>query len=425
MIISFSIENFGSIKSKQTVSFEADKSTHLEDAYLYHAPNGLRLLKLILIYGANASGKTTVLNAIEFLRDLVLDPAEKKTDELKFNPFLFDNKSPKQDSKISIDFLQNEVKYSYEVEFSSKAVVNEKLLFFNPNKAIVFKRTTDTKKQFSKITFGSKIKVEKNFKNVLEANTLWNNTVFGGYLKTNIEQIELKEVTDWFDKYLHPIVTPKTSLHNFVGKKVDNSEVKEEELVKIIKKADFNISGIKISEEEGMPDDVEKFFKALNYPDEQIEKMKKNPPKKIEFQHTVDGSQYFLPIELESEGTKRYFEFSGLLALLIRNSIAVPIDELESSLHPELYIHFILSFLMNSNKSQIIATTHNRELLDNKDIFRNDAIWFTNKTEHCSTEIYSLADFDTTVIRDTTNIYNAYKSGKLKATPNLSDYYID
>ena len=108
-----------------------------------------------------------------------------------------------------------------------------------------------------------------------------------------------------------------------------------------------------------------------------------------------------------------------------KNSTAFPIDELESSLHPDLYLHFLLSFLLNSQNSQIIATTHNREILDNKDIFRNDAIWFTDKQESCSTELYSLADFDSSVVRNTTNILNAYKSGKLSATPNLGDNFID
>ena len=81
--------------------------------------------------------------------------------------------------------------------------------------------------------------------------------------------------------------------------------------------------------------------------------------------------------------------------------------------------------MVNSKKSQIIATTHNREILNNKDIFRNDAIWFTDKTETCSTELYSLSDFDSSIIRDTSNVYNAYKIGKLGGVPNLGDYYID
>ena len=113
-----------------------------------------------------------------------------------------------------------------------------------------------------------------------------------------------------------------------------------------------------------------------------------------------------------------------MLALLIQNSTAFLIDELEA-LHPDLYLHFLISFLLNSENSQIIATTHNREILDNRDVFRNDVIWFTDKQENCSTELYSLADFDSSVVRNTTNVLNAYKSGKLSATPNLGDTFID
>ena len=120
MIVNFSVQNFGSIKDKQTLSFEADKSTHLEDHYIISANGGIRLLKLALIYGANASGKTTILKAIEFLRDLVLEPAEKKTESLDFSPFLFDNEKPNQNSIISIDFIQNDIRYYYEIEFNTK-----------------------------------------------------------------------------------------------------------------------------------------------------------------------------------------------------------------------------------------------------------------------------------------------------------------
>jgi len=103
----------------------------------------------------------------------------------------------------------------------------------------------------------------------------------------------------------------------------------------------------------------------------------------------------------------------------------LPVDELESSLHPDLYEHFILTFLMNAKQSQIIATTHYREILNNKDVFRNDAVWFTDKDKSCSTELYSLADFNSSVIRDSTNVLNAYKSGKLGATPNPDDTYVE
>ena len=429
MIINFSVQNFGSIKDKQTLTFEADKSEHLENSYVINI-NGLRLLKIILIYGANASGKTTILKALEFLRDIVLEPETKKTDELDFQPFLFDSETPEQNSIMSIEFLANDTKYYYEVEFFKKAIVNEVLNFYNPNKANVFKRNTDINNQFAEIKFGSKIKIDKTIEKNLEANTLWNNTVLGGFLKTNVDIKELKVVVEWFKNYLRPLIYTRTQLEGFVTSKIEKSELSKLDVINVLKKADFHITDIVIQEEEKeIPDGLIHFLKGQlkDSPDEikKLEEKGKVTSVNIEFEHTVNQTKYTLPIEMESQGTRRFYGFAGLLALLIKNSTAFPIDELESSLHPDLYIHFILSFLLNTDKSQLIATTHNREILDNKDVFRNDAIWFTDKNENCSTELYSLADFDSSIVRNTTNILNAYKSGKLKATPNLGDNFID
>ena len=429
MIVNFNVQNFGSIKDKQTLSFEADKSTHLEDHYVITA-GGIRLLKLALIYGANASGKTTILNAIEFLRNLVLIPAEKKTDNLEFSPFLFDPQTPKQNTIISIEFIQNELRYFYEIEFNKNAITREELNFFNPNKANVFKRTTDIVKQYTEITFGSKIKKDKTIEKNLEANTLWNNTVLGGFLKTNVDIKELKEAVDWFKNYLRPLILTKTQLEVFVTSKIDKGEISKLDVINILKKADFQISDLIIQEEEKeIPEGLIDFLKRQlkNSPNEvkKLEEKEKLTTVNIEFEHTVNDVVYLLPIEMESQGTRRFYGFAGLLSLLVKNSVAFPIDELEASLHPELFIHFLVSFLLNAKNSQIIATTHNREILTNKDIFRNDAIWFTDKSETSATELYSLSDFNSSVVRDTSNIFNAYKMGKLGGTPNLGDHYID
>src|SRR5690606_35947686 len=205
MIVNFSVQNYGSVNERQTLSFEADRSKHLEDAYIMHVGEQ-RILKLALIYGANASGKTTILNALNFLRNIVLKPEDKRTAELSFNPFLFDPETPKQNSVISIEFFQNEVKYFYEVVFYKKAIVSEELYFYKPNKANLYKRKTNLSSQFTEITFGSKVSKDRAFEKSLEANTLWNNTVLGGYLKTNIDFKELQEVVDWFENYLNPLV---------------------------------------------------------------------------------------------------------------------------------------------------------------------------------------------------------------------------
>ncbi len=429
MIINFSVQNFGSIKEKQTLSFEADKSTHLEDHYIIHALGGLRLLKLALIYGANGSGKSTVLKALNFLAFLINQPVEKKSDSLDFQPFLFDPQTPHENTILAIEFIQNGVKYSYEVVFKKAAIVSEQLHFYNPNKAVVYKRTTNIEKQLTTIDFGFKIKIDKTVEKVLEANTLWNNTVLGGFLKTNMEVKELQEVNNWFRLYLWPLIYPKYDLNFWVLTLIEGGFISKQDVVNVLRKSDFNITGFTFKNDDKF--DVKDFFgvarksKESDEIDKSIRSLDNFSKYNLEVEHTVNGKIYNLPFIDESEGTKRFYGFAGLLCFLIREKVVFPIDELEASLHPELYIHFLLSFLMNAKQSQLIATTHNREILDNKDLFRNDAIWFTDKSESCATELYSLADFDTSAIRDTTNVLNAYKSGKLKGTPNLGDYYID
>ena len=401
MIVNFSIQNFGSIKDKQTLSFEADTSEHLEDTYVVHTA-GKRLLKLALIYGANASGKTTVLKALDFLRDLVVNPKEKKTDILDFSPYLFDANTPEQPTELTIEFVYEGGCYHYEVAFMRQAVILEALYRDAPEKTLVYKRSTDIEEQLTKISFGDKITLEKSAQQVLELNTLWNNTVLGGFLKTNINFEELRRVTDWFWNGLKPMVAPRTLLGRYVTDKIDEKKIAKEEVLEILKKADFNISDIIIERRK----DSTKGIDRIN----------------LFSEHMVNNISYKLPMEKESEGTKRFYCFAGLLALLIKSSTIFPIDELESSLHPDLYTHFLLSLLQNAKQSQVIATTHNRELLGDRDIFRDDVIWFTDKGKDCATELYSLADFDTATIK---NILNAYKIGKFSGVPRLSDTFID
>lgn len=420
MIVNFSIQNFGSIKDKQTLSFEADASNHLENTYVVHTA-GKRLLKLALIYGANASGKTTILKALDFLRDLVVNPKEKKIDILHFDPFLFDAQTPLQPTELSIEFVHEEVCYQYEIAFTSQAVISEALYIDTFQKVLVYNRTTDIEEQFTKISFGDKITIDKNALQVLELNTLWNNTVLGGFLKTNINLEEFRRVADWFQNYLKPIIAPQTQLDSYVTSKIDEKKIIKEEVVNILKKADFNISDIVIERKKEPISD--EYISLLR---ERIREIA-NHISGIEhvnlfLEHTINNISYNLPINAESEGTKRFYGFAGLLALLIKTPTIFPIDELESSLHPDLYTHFLLSFLQNAQQSQLIATTHNRELLGDSDIFREDVIWFTDKGEDCATQLYSLADFDTSTIK---NILSAYKIGKFSGVPRLSDTFID
>jgi AAA15 family ATPase/GTPase len=305
------------------------------------------------------------------------------------------------------------------------------LYFYKPNKAIVYSRTTDLSKQFTTIKFGGKITITKEQKSSLEANTLWNNTVLGGFLKTNIDSLELQNAANWFKTTLYPIIKPNTDLFGFISGKIEEGEIIKNNIVELLKKADFNINDIiiRLAKIDFTSDLVEVFSKKLPVSGKKLSEMVEDrimlDGKEVVFQHGFENANFSLPYSAESAGTQRYYQFCGLLDLMIRNEVVLPIDELESSLHPDLLKYFLLTFLVNSKKSQLIATTHYRELLMERDIFRNDVIWFTEQKKDGSTDLYSLTDFDSSVIRNTSSIYNAYKIGKLGARPNLNDYYID
>ncbi|GEN75961.1 AAA family ATPase [Chryseobacterium hagamense] len=427
MIINFSVENFGSIKEKQTLSFLANKSDHLEDYYIIEPIKGLRLNKLALIYGANASGKTTILKALDFLREICTNPFSKKTETFNFEPFLFDEDTPNQNTRFELEFIKSGIRYLYDVELNKNSIINENLYNFNPNKALVFGRITDEKKELTRIRFGGKISKRKTLNDNLEIFTLWNNTVLGGFQKANLDNFELKQVSEWFKTLLNlPADSKKTE--DLVTRLLEKQNIKKSFILDILKKADLNIVDLDLNiESEDLDDDTISFF-AKKYGNDVVEELKdKATVREVILTHNVNGKKYSLSVNNESKGTQRYLGYSSLLSMLIEfNGFIMPIDELESSLHPDLFHHFLLTYLVNGKKeSQLIATTHNREILNNRDLFRDDAIWFTDKNGDSATELYSLADFDSSVVRDTSNVFNAYKSGKLGGVPNLGDYYID
>lgn len=432
MIISFSIKNFRSVKDKVTLSFEPESSKDLENYYITEPIPGLRLLKLGLIYGPNGSGKTTILKGLDFLRSLVLDSSSQKQELLEFSPFLFDEQSPTEESAFELTFIHEKVKYYYELSFTKEAIVYERLDSYAPKKSLVYERTTDKEKQLSIIKFGAKAKIKKTHEASLEANTLWNNTVLAGFLKTNIDFEQLRNVTDWFFTVLQELITPKTDLSITIAKGLESNNINKNHIIQFLKKADFKISDIAL--EKNQIDSNGNRIILMNVlmhglDSTKIKKVLEADEINVHFQHSIlNGNKVFkysLPYKEESEGTQRYFQLSGLLVQMLSKQRVMIIDELESSLHPDLLKHFLLLFLVNIKDAQLIATTHYRELLMERDILRNDVLWFTEKKEDGSMELYSLSDFDSSVVRDTTSVFNAYKSGKLGAVPQLSDYYLN
>jgi AAA15 family ATPase/GTPase len=433
MIIEFSVSNFGSIREKQTLSFEATKDNTLEEYYTFEPIPKLRLLKLAMIFGPNASGKSTVLKALEFLRDLVKNPAQNNSDRISFEPFMLDSYSDNQPSTIELSFIQDSIKYIYYVQFNQECILLESL-HYSPKgrKAVFYTRNTNVENQTVDIEYGSEVEGDTKNRLKLETATLWNNTVLGTFSKANIDFQELKMVWNWFDTYLMSMISPKTNLMRWTTEKIDSSESIKTVVTNLLKYADVQINNIDISKEEVELDENQikalldsplgETFKNKGLLDKKLKQVK------IEFSHIGKDSNnenvsVLFPQHFESEGTKRYYGLGGILATLIGEPKAVAIDEFESSLHPDLAQNYILRFLVKSQKSQLLVTTHNIDFLGEQDVIRRDAVWFTQKNENGATELYSAADFDTSVIRKSSSLLNVYETGKLGAKPNLGSIF--
>lgn len=445
MIHYLKIKNFGPIKDEVEMNFEV--SEPVDDAYEVEMPDGRRLLKLAYIYGANASGKTTILKAFEFLRKLLLKPITDKAIELDFEPFLFRGKPYAQASHFELSFYAENTRYVYELSFTKQAILTEKIVFYQTAKPTeLFSRSTDMDKRLAKIQFGSKAKVPVREKDLLESNTLHNNTVIGAYAKTNVDIPELETLNRWFNVFLLGMITSAHNLTDVTVSLIDQNPLINKWINTFLNKADYQISAVDVSDSDNLisipMEDIfqnefgSRFLSQGSYAKQTTIKPQTgvSMPKffgggsvqrKIDFVHTVSGDKsYPLSILSESSGTKRYFGLGGPLYELTHASRLLCIDELETSLHPDLMQHFLQVFLLNAKGSQLLVTTHNVSLMENQDFIRRDALWFSEKNADGSITLYSAADFDSATLRKDASIINAYKAGKLGAKPNLGSPYL-
>lgn len=438
MIVEFRVTNFGSIRDTQTLSMLAEEDDALEEYYVVKVA-GLRLLKMALLYGPNASGKTMVLKALECLRNLAIMPKTQKSEQLEIHSFYFDPKTRQAPTIFKLVFIQNDIRYNYEVEVNRDCVLRERMVYYPHGRpAEIFSRKTDIEQQTATIRIGSKSGLGAKGKTIIEGNTLWNNTVIGAFEKLNVKWPDMFEIQRWFKDILRMMITPEMNVIANANKVMKESSEYKSLMVTFLEKADVQISDVNIIEEEEtlgngvltlIPKDKKNPERDDAYKGTFPARNVKIKREQLFFTHEVSDAQrgtvqYELPADYESSGTLQYYGLAAVLALLIKTKKINLIDEIESALHPDLLKHFLLMFLANAQHSQLILTTHNVHLLDEKDILRKDAIWFTQKRGDGSTELYSLADFDSSVLRKNASILNAYRLGKLGATPNTGSIFI-
>lgn len=415
MIVSFSVQNFRSIRDKVTLDFRATSDKHQEEFFVVDIPKPkMRILKVAMIYGANASGKTSVLMALDFLRSLVLMPIQDKNIRLKIPSFALDKEKT---SEYEIEFYYLDVLYEYKITFDSYKIHFESLYYYPKGKsAEVFVRRLSENGEY---TYSwSENLFKKKIKELLEL-TIQNQTILAKIASIE-DNSPLQLAHDWFRFKLQPILLPSMSLLQYTNQQLINQNSSQEAIksfiIKFLKKADFWISDIKIDEDVVKIEDVPIHIIQNINQDAHGRTVPKIVKYDFGFLHNLAEGSFTLDMSEESLGTQRFYGFGAILMSLINSGVTMSIDEIESSLHNELLFHFIAMFLKNSKQGQLIFTSHNTALLNEKEIIRRDCIWITDRKIDGSTELTPVSDYP---VRKEHAIDSLFKKGLIGGIPNL------
>ncbi|RTJ99853.1 ATP-binding protein [Campylobacter jejuni] len=419
MLIEFRVENFLSIQDEQVLSMVASS----DNTFLTSHTNNdkkLKLLKSSVLYGANASGKSNIIKALAIMKKIAISSANgQRGDKLPIIPFLLGNEDNKP-TKFEIIFIQNDTKYQYGFILNSEKILEEWLLIFGESNRAQkwFERIYNEKEEKYNYSFGAKFIGSKQ---LWAENTRDNALFLSVAIQLNNEQ--LKPVFDFFLKYIR--VTCTDSWNDGQEVTIDILLQDKQKIISYLKRADLDIEDIVVEETELnktnlMQENIPQEIKQMMQTDlEKGARLKKTDIKTI---HTNQQGKQILfdMLELESQGTQKFFKLIGPWVEALEQGCTIVVDELNTHLHP-LMTKFLVNLFhnedLNKSNAQLIFTTHDTSIL-NQDIFRRDQIWFCEK-QNKATKLYPLSDFK--VRKDKTNLENDYLLGRFGALPYFKE----
>ena len=416
MLLDFRFKNFQSFGNDCyfTMLTEAADKMHI-DRLIKNGNNQISQTRII--YGANASGKTSFMNAMAFVVNFARNSNFLLEGmPIRVNPFKFRSDAFDAPSEFYLSFIAGSIKYVYEFTCTQKEVLEERLdAYYTPRKTNIFHRTGPSEYKFNSHIKQLKEISEKNLPNKLFLMTA---------ASWNYDKVKL--AADFICNKIIPIEPQGLSLSLFANI-VKNGELDEykEFCLNLLNNADFSIHDFNYKERK-----VNEFFPPqLLEVLLSIEKAKtgKQPIEEdfrffdftIAHKISKDGTSvsYLLSLNEESEGTKSFFYMAPMLYEVLKKGLVLFVDELDKSLHPHLVEYIIKLFHnkdINRNNAQLIANTHDTNLLK-LSLLRRDEIWFVEKdTETKSSELFSLSDFSA---RKDENIEKSYLIGRFGAIP--------
>lgn len=419
MLIEFSVGNYKSFKDIVTFSMVAanlvSKDKSLDENNVFAVDEELKLLKTGAIYGANASGKSNLGQALGFMKWFMVNSSREtqSTDKIDAQSFRLSTETEGKPSYFELVFLMDGRRYRYGFEVTQEKVVSE-WLYYVPKvrETRLFEREFD------------KIKSSKTYNaDGIEKRTRSNALFLSVSAQFNVDLAE--RILHWVIHKLHIIsgLYDQIYLNYTIGCFISNDDIKSD-IIQLIKKLDLGISNIQVDQEEltidslpnQMPDDLKKFIIESG-----------NKATSIGISHRkFDAEGKYQSIEKfdleshESEGTKKVFALAGPLITALKHGHILIIDEFDARLHPLISLAIVKLFNSresNPNNAQLIFMTHDTNLLSNK-IFRRDQVWFTEKNRYGATDLYSLAEYK---IRNDASFESDYIKGKYGAIPYIGD----
>jgi len=412
MLIQFTTKNFRSIKDELTLSLEAE-GLKTGDVATIKAGNN-NLLPVAAIFGKNASGKSNIFMAVDWMKWAIINPnflAQPITDHAMLQPFLLDRSTRKKPSFFQIVVWDrvNSAEYRYGFEVSKKEVVSEWLEVSSRVKTNFRKRMVFTR-DFQTFEFSSQ-EDKKQLKPLA-------GRVIPGALAINVfAQFNVTHAFRFVDIIAKELVTLDGTLdiapHTL--QRCENDPLYAKKILKFLQGADLTIGDISIEHKlvEG---------KELDALPPQFRLMGKPERVDVSTRHRVYGSDDFEDFNLvlhESLGTRRLFGFASVVIDVLENGSTMLVDEFGSSLHPFMSMAIVRMF--NSKRSnpkgaQLIVCSHETYLLTRKTGLRRDQIWFTDKNSREATTLRSLAEYKT---RNDYEIAKNYLEGRFGALPYL------
>lgn len=417
MLIRFRTQNYRSIRDEQEISLVASAISEHPEAVVQVERYDMELLRGAAVYGPNASGKSSLFHALQFMKTAVVDSHRSwhPAGGVPRVPFALDHESARDPSLFAVDILVEGVHYEYGFTVDSTRVLEEWLFAFpRGRKQEWFTRDANRDAEFA---FSRALSGENR---AISAFTRRNSLFLSAAAQNNHEV--LAPLYRWFAEKLW-IVDDDTrgEFENYTVERCRDPGFRDS-LFALLQSADLGLTSIEFREEERThqpPQDLP--FASDPALVEAVGWWSGGP--RVQFRHSTGDffSDYALPYEQESRGTRTLFSLLGIVNWAVESGSALAVDELDQSLHPHLARAVVEMFNRpesNPNGAQLLFNTHDTNLLSG-DLLRRDQVWFTEKGHDGATRLFPLTDFHA---RKQENLERGYLQGRYGAVPAVGPF---